>query len=226
MQAKRILKQSISLLNTDYVQLDLRWNYKNVISPYHRIYFIDDGEGTIEDTEKTLTLEAGYLYIIPSYTLCNLACESFLSQFFVQFFEESSDGTSIFGNAHFVYKVAAREIDIINFRRLIELNPDRGLDRSDNPEIYEKHSYYEKYQSLNDLQSHSDFIETQGILLQLISRFSMPEQYYQKRPDIPVKMLDAVRFITINFHRELSVRLLADRYNCNPQYFSRLFEQH
>lgn len=226
MQAKRILKQSISLLNTDYVKLDSKWNYKNVISPYHRIYYIDDGLGKIEDTEKTLTLEPGYLYIIPNYTLCNLACDNFLSQYFVQFFEESTDGTSIFGNNNFVFKLAVREIDVLNFKRLLELNPGRGLDRSDDPIIYEKHSYYKKYQELNDLQSYSDFIETQGILLQLISRFSMPEQFNHKTKDVPVKILDAIRFISINLHKELSINFLADRYNCNNQYFSRLFEQH
>jgi len=226
MQTKRILKHSVSLLNTDYVKLDSRWNYKNVISPYHRIYYIDDGNGEIEDTEKTLILEPGYLYIIPNYTLCNLVCNSFLGQYFVQFFEESTDGTSIFGNNNFVYKLAAKDIDVLNFKRLIELNPGRGLDRSNDPEIYEKHSYYKQYQELNDLQSYSDFIETQGILLQLISRFSMPEQYNHKTKDIPVKILDAIRFISINLHQELSIHFLADRYNCNRQYFSRLFEQH
>lgn len=227
MTAKRVLKQTISLLNTDYVKLDSKWNYKNVISPYHRIYYIDDGLGEIKDTEKTLTLEPGYLYIIPSYTLCNLVCERFLSQYFVQFFEEATDGTSIFGHAHFVHKAAAREIDIINFRRLIELNPGRGLNRSDDPKIYEKHVYYKQYQELNDLQSHSDFIETQGILLQLISRFSLPGQYDDdKNKKLPDKIMDTMRFISINIHQKLSVHLLAARCNCNPQYFSRLFKQH
>ena len=227
MQTKRTLKQFLSLLNTDYVKLDNRWNYKNVISPYHRIYFIDSGSGIVEDHENIFTLEPGYLYIIPGYTLCNLVCESFLSQYFVQFFEESQDGTSLFDNSQFVCKVAAREIDIINFKRLVEINPGRGLDRSDDPEIYEKHSYYEKYQSLNDLQSHPDFIETQGILLQLISRFSKPQHYNnQKVKDNPNKIVDAIRFISINLQQDLSVSFLANRYNCNPNYFSRLFEKH
>jgi hypothetical protein len=44
---KRVLRHSFSLLNTDYVKLDSRWNYQNVISPYHRIYYIDEGEGEI-----------------------------------------------------------------------------------------------------------------------------------------------------------------------------------
>ncbi len=135
---KQFLKHTLSLLNIDYVQLDSRWNYKNVISPYHRIYYIDAGEGEISDTSKTLKLEAGYLYIIPSYTLCNLVCESHLSQYFVQFFEESADGTSLFSDVRVVHRVKASDIDLINFRRLVEINPGRGINRSDNPQVYEK----------------------------------------------------------------------------------------
>ncbi len=76
---KRVLKHSFSLLHVDHVKLSEKWNYPNVLSPYYRIYFIDDGEGYIQDRKKKITLEPGYLYIIPSFTLCNLRCESFLS---------------------------------------------------------------------------------------------------------------------------------------------------
>ena len=87
MLVRRVLRHSFSLLNVDYVKLNSKWNYRGVISPYHRIYYIDDGEGELSDSEKKFKLEAGYLYIIPSYTLCDLMCTNFLSQYFVQFFE-------------------------------------------------------------------------------------------------------------------------------------------
>jgi AraC family transcriptional regulator len=83
---KRVLQHNFSLLNVDHVKLTSRWNYRNVISPYYRIYFIDEGAGEISDQSKTLSLEPGYLYIIPSFTLCNLSCNDHLRQYFVQFF--------------------------------------------------------------------------------------------------------------------------------------------
>lgn len=124
---KRVLRHTFSMLNVDYVKLGTRWNYKNVISPYHRIYYIDEGDGEISDTEKTVRLEAGYLYFIPSFTLCNLICHGYLSQYFVQFFEESPDGTTLFTNSRAVFKVKASEIDIVNFQRLVAINPGRGI---------------------------------------------------------------------------------------------------
>jgi AraC family transcriptional regulator len=224
---KRFLRQTLSLLNTDYVKLDSRWNYKNVISPYHRIYYIDAGAGKISDTSKTLPLEAGYLYMIPSYTLCNLVCEDHLSQYFVQFFEESTDGTSLFSDVRHVYRVKASDIDQINFRRLVDINPGRGINRSDNPQVYEKSIYYKEYQELNNHQKISDFLETQGILFQLLSRFAIPEIFQAREPRvIPAKVLDTMHFVYGNLHLPLKVKLLAERVSLNPEYFSRLFENY
>jgi len=123
LMVKRILKHNFSLLNTDHVKLDNKWNYKNVISPYHRIYYIDEGNGQISGVDKALGLEAGFLYIIPSFTLCNMVCANYLSQYFVQFFEESPDGISIFSNSRSITKVKANEIDKKKF-------PTPGFDKS------------------------------------------------------------------------------------------------
>ena len=224
---KRILRHTFSLLNTDHVKLGAKWNYKNVISPYHRIYYIDEGDGEIADIENKHKLEAGYLYIIPSFTLCNLTCQNYLSQYFVQFFEESSDGVSLFANNRSVFKVKAKEIDIINFQRLLVINPGRGINRSDNPKIYEKNIYYREYQELNNQQNMADFLETQGLLLQLVSRFATPNVFKQKEVKyIPVKILESISFVSVNLHSPLSVTFLAERANLNPEYFSRLFQEY
>jgi len=221
---KRILSHSFSLMNVDLVQLDSKWNYNNVISPYHRIYYIAAGEGKISHFEKILELESGYLYIIPSFTLCNLFCKSTLNQYFVQFFEESSDGSSIFSNNRSIFKVKALDIDIINFKRLLTVNPGRGINRSDDPKIYEKDVYYKEYQQLNMDQNTTQFLETQGILYQMVSRFTSPEILGKTELElIPVKILESISYISIYLHQPLSVKSLAERANQNPEYFSRLF---
>lgn len=224
---KRALKHTFTLLNVDHVKLDSRWNYKNVISPYFRLYYIDGGEGEISDVSAKIRLEPGFLYIIPSFTLCNLVCPSNLSQYFVQFFEESSDGISLFENNRSVIKVKATEIDILNFARLLEINPGRGINRSDNPRVYEKNVFYNEYQDLNNLQSMSTFVETHGILLQLVSRFLTQETFkYKDGGHVPVKILNAISYIQLNLGRDLSVTNLAKRANLHTDYFSRLFHQH
>lgn len=224
---KRALKHTFSLLNVDHVDLDTKWNYKNVISPYFRLYYIDAGEGEISDVSATVKLEPGFLYIIPSFTLCNLSCQSHLGQYFIQFFEESSDGISLFENNRSIFKVKATESDIMNFARLLEINPGRGINRSDDPRVYEKNIFYKEYQELNNRQSMSTFIETHGILLQLVSRFLAPEILKHKDAGhIPVKILNTISYIQLNLNQELSVTFLAERANLHTDYFSRLFQQY
>lgn len=224
---KRALKQTFTLLNVDHVKLDSRWNYKNVISPYFRIYYIDAGAGEIWDASAKVRLEPGFLYIIPSFTLCNLICPDYHSQYFVQFFEESSDGISLFENNRSIARVKATEIDILNFRRLLAINPGRGINRSDNPRVYEKNIFYKEYQELNNRQSMSTFMETHGILLQLVARFLTQETFkHADTRQVPAKILNVISYIQLNLHRDLSVAYLAKRVNLHTDYFSRLFLQH
>jgi AraC-like DNA-binding protein len=221
---KRLLRHSFSLLHVDYVKLTSRWNYSNVISPYFRIYYIDEGEGTISTAHGRIKLEPGFLYIVPSFTLCNLSCENFLSQYFLHFFEDSVDGISIFEYNRRTMKVRAREQDKMNFRRLLHLNPGRGINRSDDPMIYEKNQYYRDYEQLNTKVSDSSFIETQGIILQLISRFLSSRRFKMKRSEpIPSKILDAISYIQLNLKQDLTVGFLAKRASLHQDYFSRLF---
>ena len=224
---KNAQKYTFSLLNVDHVELGTNWDYKNIISPYYRIYYINSGIGEVSDISGTVKLEAGYLYIIPSFTLCNLKCNGQLSQFFVQFFEDPSDGISLFAYNRSVIKVKAVQSDIHNFQRLLEINPGRGLYRSDNPKVYERAIFYKEYQELNNLQRLPAFLETQGIILQLLARFLASGNFEHKETGvIPVKILDAISFISLNLHQKLSVTYLAERANQNSEYFSRSFQRY
>jgi transcriptional regulator GlxA family with amidase domain len=110
---------------------------------------------------------------------------------------------------------------------VVAINPGRGINRSDNPKVYEKNIYYKEYQEMNNSQSLPQFLETQGILLQLVAKLSTLELTNKKSSQvIPVKIIEAMRFIMINLHLPLSVNFLARRANQNAEYFSRLFEKH
>jgi AraC-like DNA-binding protein len=220
---RNLLNYNFSLLHIDYVKLNKKWNYANVISPYYRIYYIDEGEGYIVSKQEKVKLEPGYFYLLPSFTLCNLFCKVYLSQYFLHFFEESVEGLSLFENNRRVIKVSACNTDITNMKRLLEINSGRGINRSDNPKEYEKYTYYKSYQQLNKTVSDSVFFETQGIILQLISRFLNSRTFNSNAPDpIASKILEAMRYIQVT-KENLTVSYLAERANLHQDYFSRLF---
>ena len=222
---QRKFQHTFTLLNVDRVQLDARWNYQHVISPYYRIYYIHDGDGSLSGAGGTVTLEPGFLYIIPSFTLCNMRCDSHLDQYFVQFFEDSTDGISLFAQQRSILKVAATEMDGLLFNRLLEINPGRGINRSDNPKVYEKDVYYREYQELNNLQNIAVSMETQGILWQLTARFlSQHATDGNAATPIPGKLAETLDYIALHLHAELTVNFLASRVNLHPDYFSRQFK--
>jgi AraC-like DNA-binding protein len=225
--SKNIFKYSFSLLHIDYVKLTSKWNYTNVVSPYYRLYYIDEGMGFISDSCNQLILESGFLYLIPSFTICNLRCDEYLSQYFIQFFEESADGISLFSNNRNVMKLPATEIDIILIKKMLQINPGRGINRSDNPKVYERENYYKEYTSLNDaMKTHLKF-ENQGIILQLISRFLSNNDFKTHQSQITSsKILDTMSYIQIHLRENLTVAQLAKRVNQNQDYFSKQFMLH
>lgn len=224
---KSTFKHSFSLLHVDYVKLYQNWNYNNVISPYYRLYYIDEGEGFISDHYGRLTLEPGNLYLIPSFTICNLNCDDYLSQYFIQFFEESPDGISLFSNNRSVMKLPAEEIDIALIKRLLQSNPGRGINRSENPEVYEKEVYYKEYLSLNNRMKPHLAFENQGTLILLISKFlKLTNLKADETKSISSKILDTMSYVQLNLSKNITVSELAKRVNQNQDYFSKQFLNH
>lgn len=214
------------MLHVDHVTLDNRWNFKEIISPYYRIYYIDEGEGWLWNNKSKVYLEPGFLYIIPSFTPCNLKCDNHLSQYFVQFFEDSANGLSLFASNRSIIKEKAIESDIENFKRLLEINPNRGIKSSYNPKTYEKGIYYREYQQPNNAQSQSDYFETQGILFQLLSKFIPLGNVKDNKSRVPSKIMETVSYIHLNLNKHITVGFLANEVGYHPDYFSRIFEQY
>lgn len=220
-------KYSFSLLHIDYVKLNHNWNYNSVISPYYRIYYIDDGAGFISDSSTPWALEPGYLYLIPSFTICNLSCDLYLSQYFIQFFEESPDGISLFNNNRKVIRLAATELDVDLIKKMLQNNPGRGINRSYNPKVYEKEAFYKEYLSLNNAMKTYLKFENQGILLQLISRFLSAKDFSTSQQQVTSsKISDTMSYIQLHLSENITVAQLAQRANQNQDYFSKQFLAH
>lgn len=224
---KSISKSTFSLLNADYVHLNKNWNYRNIISPFYRLYLIDKGFGTLYTSSQSHVLEKGYLYLIPSFTICNYFCPKFLRQYYLHFMEESTDGTSLFLWNRRIFKVRASQIDVANFKRLLQINPGRGLTKSEDPKDYEKRPIIESFKELNNLLHVSAYMETQGIILQLLSRFLSAENFlFGKEHIIPSKISQAINYIQTNLGKDLTVADLAATANQSSDYFSCVFAEH
>lgn len=59
------------------------WDEKNVISPFSRMYYILDGEGSVTVKGKKILLKPGNLYFIPLGTLFDYNCKERLEKIFL-----------------------------------------------------------------------------------------------------------------------------------------------
>ena len=74
-------------------------------------------------------------------------------------------------SVHVLLMFPAPDTDEASFKRLLQINPGRAINLSDNPKIYEKNVHYIGYQELNHMQSISTYVETHGIIMQLLAHF-------------------------------------------------------
>ncbi len=217
-------KATFSLLHTDYVELNKSWNYKDVMSPFCRIYLIDGGEGSLGDTDQSLRLEKGYLYLIPSFTRCDHACQEYLSQYYVHILEENPAGLSLFAHNRRVIKIKSNPEDLIVFKRLLVLNPERDLRRSDDPKEYQNQPSLKDFQQRNNEIPFSAYLETNGLILQLLSRFLMEEELaFSQQTRLPAKIESAVSYIHAHLSETITVELLAEYVSQSTHYFSKTF---
>lgn len=220
----RFLRSTFVLLNTDEVSLNKSWNYQHVTSSFYRLYYIEGGQGMLFNADGQVVLEKGYLYLIPSFTTCNYTCDRFLKQYYVTFTEETPDGSSLFAANRKIFKIPAGEAEVAAVRRILCLNPARGLLLSYNPAVYEKAPILKSYREANNTLRVCDFLETCGILMQLVSRFMASPHFRESTPAaIHAKVADAVHFIQTHLHTSITVALLARRAHQSADYFSRLF---
>jgi AraC-like DNA-binding protein len=217
-------KESLNmvLLNAGRAVHEGDWNFRNIRSPYFRIYLVDEGEAcmTVEGVE--LTLRPDHLYLIPPFSLHDDRCDRHFSLNYLHVAEGPSDTTRLFEQYRFPLEVPATELDRVLVQRLLEINPGKGLALYD-PSAYDNSASY-----LQGLAStaHASFpvrTETNGILLQLMARFLDKADKRIVAEDN--RIVKSLRYIRENIGRNIRIGDLADLSYLSDDHFTRLFKQ-
>nr|WKN37270.1 AraC family transcriptional regulator [Tunicatimonas sp. TK19036] len=213
----------LSLLHIGFIQLDNQWQYSHVISPFSRLYLITDGEGWVFHHHQKFVLKPDYLYLIPNYTDSRYHCDQFLEQYYISFLHEMSEGMNMYDTHAFRYEMPAHPLDYKLFARLLELNPGRTIAEAD-PKTYDNQPNLLSFNLPEPNQSLGNFIESQGIMLQLLSRFVSDEQGVEEQKAKSYRRLaSAIQHIHQHLQDKLTVEQLAASAYLHPDYFSRLF---
>ena len=213
---------NLILLNIGYSDLNANWNWKDVHSPFARIYYVKRGTAKVHIGGQTHILKPDCLYLIPPFTLHEDECSGPFSLYYIHFYDNANNKESIFDKYEFPAMISASLLDLALVDRLLEVNPDRYLKYID-PKVYDNSSTFFQYIAYNKKMTQSVFIETQSILSMLMSRFF--ETAKDKLSNKDVRITKSLQYIHENIDKNISITELAGLSCVSEDHFIRLFRK-
>ncbi len=212
----------LMLLNIGYAVHHADWNYKNVNSPFARIYLIKEGKARLHLPTHVQELSPGHLYMIPPFTLHSYECNNHFALYYMHIYENPLSNNRILEDFIFPEELNAEHLDVLLINRLYEINPGRELKEYD-PSDYDNSSTLMQNIHLHINNPIYNQLETKGILFQLLSRFLALASDKYKITDNRIQ--DTLRYIRNNIDRNISIKELSDTCHLSKDHFIRLFKK-
>ncbi|KAA6337045.1 Melibiose operon regulatory protein [termite gut metagenome] len=209
---------NLTLLNAARKIHNADWNWKDINSPFARLYMVESGSAQVILPDGAHTIQPDYLYLIPAFVMHSYESDSVFIHYYFHIYNEYD----IFDRFDFPFEVDAGELDILLVKRLLAINPEIELKYSD-PRTYDNFSTLTRNIAKSSQKSFIFGLETNGILSQLFSRFLDKATPKQKITDKRIKK--ALRCIRENIGNNLQVNDLADICSLNRDHFTRLFKK-
>ncbi|MBV5315412.1 MAG: helix-turn-helix transcriptional regulator [Prolixibacteraceae bacterium] len=208
------------LRNAAFLRFTGDSDYLDIISPFSRLYLVTEGIGYLIVGHDKIKLEAGNLYLIPSFTRCTYHFSEALCHYYIHFSIEAPNGLSPYSMYSFTNKALATDLDKSLFNRLVQINPDLQLPHH-HPNVYQTKLWMNKKVVYS---SASQYLETTGIIKQLFSRFLEPCQSQIMTSMLKYNIQPILLHIQNNLGREISVNELANMACFSKDHFSRVFK--
>jgi AraC-like DNA-binding protein len=208
------------LKNLAFLRFEERSEYDNVVSPFSRIYFISEGHGFLTIGHEQIMLEAGYIYLIPSFTMCTYVFEQGLCHYYIHVNEIMQNGLNVFNLFNVKNKVIGTTLIKSLFERLLFINPDLQLPHRD-PKVYQTKPWINQKVNYKSINQH---LESIGIIRQLFSSFLESEQNINSTNLLRHNMQSILLHIQNNLQNDISIRELAEIACLSKDHFTRMFK--
>ncbi|MDR2918856.1 MAG: AraC family transcriptional regulator [Tannerella sp.] len=210
------------LLNIGLAVHHADWNYKNVNSPFARIYLVTEGAAKLHLPECTYHLQPGHLYLIPPFTRHSYECDAFFSLYYIHIYEEPSPNRRILEDLIYPVELKATHTDCLQVKRLAQINPGRELKQYD-PSAYDNTPQLMQNINLHGQNPLHIIMETKGILFQLLSRFL--EHAKDKYTTTDTRIRKTIRYIRKNIEKRITMEELTSICFISKDHFIRLFKK-
>lgn len=210
------------ILNVGLAVHNADWNWKNVSSPFTRLYYVTEGSAQIVLPTGTQELRPQHLYLIPAFTTHSYLCNSPFSHYYLHIYEDHQSESSLLEEWDFPIEIEAKELDLLLIKRLCHINPHMQLPQSD-PTSYDNNPTLIQNIIKNKQRTFCDKVESRGIVYQLIARFLK-----DARPKVDVydnRIQKVLAYIRKNIYKTIDIDSLAELTCLSKDHFIRLFKK-
>ena len=208
------------LRNVAFLSFSQDFDYFDIISPFTRLYLITEGFGYLNIGNHKTNLEAGNLYLIPSFTSCTYHFGAGLSHYYIHLSIDHPNGLSPFNMYSFTNMTKATELDYQLFKRIMQIDPGLQLPHH-HPNVYQTKLWLSKKVTF---QSAGQHLETIGILEQILSRFMEPGLSHTMTSMLKYNIQPILFYIQNNLKHDIKVEELAGIACFSKDHFSRVFK--
>lgn len=216
-----IESMNLMLLNVGRAQHNADWNWKDVSSPFIRIYYVLEGEAIIHLAEHNVRLLPRHLYFIPAYTVHSYECHGLFVHYYLHVYEGFKNEMNLQEVYELPIEVEGSEVAAQLFEHLCNRLPEARLPHSD------PNSYDTSAQTSDYVQRYRDMalwekMELRGAMLMIMSHFirqAKPRVWTQDE-----RMKRVLEYVHSHISDNIGVEQLADVACITKPYFIRLFK--
>lgn len=210
------------VLNVGLAVHNADWNWKNVNSPFTRLYYVTEGSAQIELPDGIYTLSPKHMYFIPAFTIHTNICKSNFVHYYLHIYEDHYSDNDWLDHWKFPVEIEATDLDLALFKRLCEINPHMTLQKSD-PTTYDNNPTLMQNLIKNRQRAFCDKVESRGIVFQLLSRFFKQGQSEIEMEDN--RIAKTVLYIRKHLNEAIELEKLAEISCLSKDHFIRLFKK-
>ena len=216
-----IESMNLMLLNVGRAQHNADWNWKDVSSPFIRIYYVLEGEAIIHLAEHNIRLLPRHLYFIPAYTIHSYECHGLFVHYYLHVYEGFKNEMNLQEVYELPIEVEGSEVAAQLFEHLCNRLPEARLPHSD------PNSYDTSAQTSDYVQRYRDMalwekMELRGAMLMIMSHFirqAKPRVWAQDE-----RMKRVLEYVHSHISDNIGVEQLANVACITKPYFIRLFK--
>ena len=210
------------VLNVGLAVHNADWNWKNVNSPFTRLYYVTEGSAQIELPDGIYTLSPKHMYFSPAFTIHTNICKSNFVHYYLHIYEDHYSDNDWLDHWKFPVEIEATDLDLALFKRLCEINPHMTLQKSD-PTTYDNNPTLMQNLIKNRQRAFCDKVESRGIVFQLLSRFFKQGQSKIEMEDN--RIAKTVLYIRKHLNEAIELEKLAEISCLSKDHFIRLFKK-